>query len=46
MKIRFVQDYLRSGGTERQTLLLAHAFRKAGHDTAVVLFRPGGTLYP
>jgi glycosyltransferase involved in cell wall biosynthesis len=46
MKIRFVQDYLRSGGTERQTLLLAHAFRKAGHDIAVILFRPGGTLWP
>jgi glycosyltransferase involved in cell wall biosynthesis len=46
MKIRVVQDHLRSGGTERQTLLLANAFHAAGHDTAVVLFRPGGALFP
>ncbi|MFA6285803.1 MAG: glycosyltransferase [Opitutaceae bacterium] len=46
MKIRLVQDHLRSGGTERQTLLLANAFHAAGHDTAVVLFRPGGALFP
>ena len=46
MKIRVVQDHLRSGGTERQTLLLANAFHAAGHDTAVVLFRPGGALHP
>ncbi len=46
MKIRIVQDFLRSGGTERQTLLLAHAFQAAGHDTALVLFRPGGALFP
>ena len=46
MKIRLVQDYLRSGGTERQTLLLAHAFQAAGQDTAIILFRPGGALAP
>lgn len=44
MKILLVQDYLRSGGTERQTLLLARAFGDAGHPTRVLTFRPGGTL--
>lgn len=46
LRIRIVQDVLRSGGTERQTILLAHAFRAAGHDVAVVTFRPGGVLSP
>lgn len=46
MKIRIVQDHLRNGGTERQTLLMGHAFRAAGHDAGVVLFRPGGALAP
>ena len=44
MKILIVQDYLRSGGTERQSVLLANAFRGAGHDTTLLTFRPGGTL--
>jgi glycosyltransferase involved in cell wall biosynthesis len=44
MKIWILQDYLRSGGTERQTLLLARAFLSSGHDTTIVTFRPGGTL--
>jgi glycosyltransferase involved in cell wall biosynthesis len=44
MKIQIVQDRLRSGGTERQTILLAHAFSKAGHDVQVLTFRPGGAL--
>lgn len=46
LRIRIVQDVLRSGGTERQTVLLAHAFQAAGHDVAVVTFRPGGVLSP
>ncbi len=33
MKILIVQDYLRSGGTERQSVLLANAFAAAGHAT-------------
>lgn len=44
MKIWLLQDCLRSGGTERQTILLARAFAAAGHAVEVVTFRPGGML--
>ena len=44
MKILLVQDFLRSGGTERQSVLLANAFAAAGHATTLLTFRPGGTL--
>ena len=44
MKILVVQDYLRSGGTERQAILLANAFAAAGHATTLLTFRPGGPL--
>lgn len=44
MKIWIVQDILRSGGTERQTVLLARAFADAGHTVTVATFRPGGRL--
>ncbi len=44
MKILVVQDYLRSGGTERQSILLANACAAAGHDTTLLTFRPGGPL--
>jgi glycosyltransferase involved in cell wall biosynthesis len=44
MKILVVQDYLRSGGTERQSILLAGAFRGAGHGVQLLTFRPGGPL--
>jgi glycosyltransferase involved in cell wall biosynthesis len=44
MKILIVQDYLRSGGTERQSILLTRAFTEAGHPTTLVTFRPGGAL--
>ena len=44
MKILIVQDYLRSGGTERQSVLLANAFTAAGHDATLLTFRPGGAL--
>jgi glycosyltransferase involved in cell wall biosynthesis len=44
MKILVVQDYLRSGGTERQSILLANAFAAAGHGTTLLTFRPGGAL--
>ncbi len=46
MKILIVQDQLRSGGTERQTLLLARSFAAAGHSTTLLTFRPGGALAP
>ena len=44
MKILVVQDYLRSGGTERQSILLAGAFATAGHESTLLTFRPGGPL--
>jgi glycosyltransferase involved in cell wall biosynthesis len=44
MNIVVLQDYLRSGGTERQSLLLAQAFAAASHRTTLLTFRPGGAL--
>jgi glycosyltransferase involved in cell wall biosynthesis len=46
MKILVIQDRLRSGGTERQSILLTRAFIAAGHDAALLTFRPGGALAP
>lgn len=44
MKILVLQDFLRSGGTERQSVLLANAFAARGHATTLLTFRPGGAL--
>ena len=44
MKIIVLQDRLRGGGTERQSVFLAQAFAAAGHATTLVTFRPGGVL--
>ncbi len=44
MKIIVIQDHLRSGGTERQSVYLARAFHRHGHDTTLLTFRPGGIL--
>ncbi len=44
MKILILQDYLRSGGTERHSVFLASSFADAGHDVSLVTFRPGGQL--
>lgn len=44
MKILLLQDHLRSGGTERQSVLLANAFAAAGHAVTLLTFRPGGAL--
>lgn len=44
MKILLIQDHLRSGGTERQSVLLANAFAAAGHASTLLTFRPGGAL--
>lgn len=44
MKILIVQDHLRSGGTERQSVLLANACSAAGHAVTLLSFRPGGAL--
>jgi len=45
-KIVIIQDYLRNGGTERQSLHLAGAFAEAGHEVTLLTFRPGGALAP
>jgi glycosyltransferase involved in cell wall biosynthesis len=44
MRILLLQDYLRNGGTERQTILLANALTTAGCEATVLTFRPGGAL--
>lgn len=44
MKILLIQDHLRNGGTERQSVLLANAIAAAGHETTLLTFRPRGTL--
>lgn len=44
MKILVVQDHLRSGGTERQSVLLSGAFAASGHEVTLLTFRPGGKL--
>ncbi len=44
MKILLVQDRLRGGGTERQTVFLARAFAARGHAVTLLTFRPGGAL--
>ncbi len=44
MKILVLQDRLRSGGTERQSILLTRAFAAAGQAAALRTFRPGGAL--
>lgn len=44
MKVLLLQDYLRMGGTERQTLFLAAHLQKSGHEPCLLTFRPGGPL--
>lgn len=44
MRIIVVQDYLRSGGTERQAVSLCHEFQGAGANSMLLTFRPGGRL--
>jgi glycosyltransferase involved in cell wall biosynthesis len=46
MKIIVFQDYLRSGGTERHSILLASELSDLGHDCRLVTARPGGRLAP
>ncbi len=45
MRITILQDHLRMGGTERQSLYLCDFFRRGGHDARLLLFRPGGSLW-
>jgi glycosyltransferase involved in cell wall biosynthesis len=44
MKITVLQDHLRSGGTERHSILLSREFGGLGHAARLVTFRPGGQL--
>lgn len=44
MKIIVLQDRLRSGGTERHSILLAREFSASGHGCELLTFRPGGAL--
>ena len=44
MRIAFIQDHLRNGGTENQTLHIAHGLAAEGIDTHVIVFRQGGVL--
>ncbi len=44
MRIAIVQDYLRCGGTERQSIHLARLFRAEGNEVGLLAFRPGGAL--
>ena len=44
MRLVFLQDHLRSGGTEGQTLHIADGLARAGHTVHVIVFRRGGVL--
>jgi glycosyltransferase involved in cell wall biosynthesis len=44
MKILILQDQLRVGGTEKQSIFLARTFRDRGHEASILTFRPGGHL--
>jgi glycosyltransferase involved in cell wall biosynthesis len=44
MRIAFIQDHLRNGGTENQTLHIAHGLATKGIETHVIVFRRGGIL--
>jgi glycosyltransferase involved in cell wall biosynthesis len=44
MRILIVQDQLRVGGTEKQSLFLAHTFQQSGHEVVLLTFRPRGHL--
>ena len=44
MKVVILQDYLRAGGTERQSVFLAHCLSEYGYEVQLLTFRPGGVL--
>jgi len=44
MRVIFLQDHLRSGGTERQTLHIADGLAQAGYEVHLIVFRRGGVL--
>ncbi|MEX0322220.1 MAG: glycosyltransferase [Puniceicoccaceae bacterium] len=45
MRILIIQDQLRIGGTERQSLFLARTFQESGHEIRLLVFMPGGHLH-
>jgi glycosyltransferase involved in cell wall biosynthesis len=46
LRVMVVQDFLRSGGTERQSVLLANGLSARGHEVSLLTFRTGGVLAP
>ncbi|MDQ8200991.1 glycosyltransferase [Pelagicoccus enzymogenes] len=46
LNIAILQDHLRNGGTEQQTLAIARGLANAGHHVHLVVFRRGGSLDP
>ncbi len=44
MRLALLQDHLRSGGTERQTIAIAQALAARDHQVDLVVFRSGGGL--
>jgi len=46
MRLAVIQDFLRAGGTEMQSLLLVRSWIEAGEEAGLITFRPGGLLHP
>ncbi|MBC2604609.1 glycosyltransferase [Pelagicoccus albus] len=44
LRVVILQDYLRNGGTEQQTLAIAEEIAKLGAETHIIVFRRGGVL--
>ncbi|MDQ8186949.1 glycosyltransferase [Pelagicoccus sp. SDUM812002] len=44
LTVAIVQDHLRNGGTEHQTLAIARGLSEAGHQVHIIVFRRGGIL--
>lgn len=44
MRVALLQDHLRVGGTERQSVQIARLLGEAGHQVRLLVFRPGGAL--
>ncbi len=44
MRILIIQDYLRCGGTERQSVSFSRIFQAAGNEVCLLTLRPGGAL--
>ena len=44
MKIIILQDYLRCGGTEKQSIFLVNYLNNSGQEASILTCRPGGSL--